>query len=514
MVHRLKVTALWVGGVFVMWVAIGVTWRWRSYEPSGRDLLLGLVGVPVLVIAGYLLLKRVLSSMLPQLDSTAAMQTKETAETTPRNVASTHTRPRLLVLGGCVKLPAGGTQELMQACAEGVRPGIDAQLRDAQGFPVMAARVAELDDTDAQAWWDSANLDTALPWGRDWFSSLSVARARELRLLIDVLVDGAMTVDRELLEAFEQRSSARTSLEKPEDMGQAPEVQSLAVHVRLSLPSDWGQSDWIQLQSLVQIWLKQALPTLHFDVQMHSADAGQKMDFLWPAALFEAKRAALMEPAFEGGARGEVWLLAAAHSDVSQSEVDRLEAMGRLYGPKRREGWIVGEGAAALVVLRLQPEDGPTALVATQQSPVIAGAQAVPAAEVAGSLLPRMLAPMLESCGVPAAAVMRVLSDADHRSGSAMEAAMLLSQQLPALSLEKDCTMVGVPSGYTAGVAALASLVLAAEFAVAEQQAALAVALASASGRAVALLMPPGWTATEAADGTAAEPNTSSGAQA
>ncbi|WP_370681861.1 hypothetical protein [Comamonas sp. GB3 AK4-5] len=515
MAHRLKMAALWLGGVFVIWAVVGATWRWRAYEPSSGDLLLGLIGVPAPLIGGYLLLQRVLGGMLQPPASEASIRTQAVAVTMPKDMASlTAQLPWLWVLGGSVKLSTGGADELRQACIEGVRPGLDAELRDAQGFPVMAARVAELDAVDAQAWWDGVDLDGVLPWVRGWLLQLPAARVRELRLLTDVLTDGAMAVEREWLEAATPQVAASAAPARFSGVRAESDAQLPTVHVRLALQA-WAPSEGGQLQSLVQTWLQRAVPALHFDVQMYSGGAAeQQKDFPWPAALLQDRDGILMGSASESSTREGLWLLAAAHSDVSQPEVDRLGAAGRLYGPQRREGWIAGEGAAAMVLLRHDPEHMPAMATALQRFPVIAMARVAPAAEAAGALGPQMLAPMLESCGVPAAAVTRVLCDADHRSGPAMEAAMLLSQQFPDLSLEKDCAMVGVPSGHTAGVAALASLVLAAEFAVEEQRAAFAIALASASWRAAALLMPPGWPATKTPDGAEAEAPTYRGAKA
>jgi hypothetical protein len=471
---------------------LGMVWRWSSYQPSNGDLLLGLVVVPVLLIGGYFLLQGILRSMLASPTSSGVLLPKTSAAVKPQEMAPQTAMPQLSVLAGCVKLPVGGAQELMQACMEGVRPGLDAQLRDSQGFPVMAARVPELDDVDVLAWWDGTDLDGVLPWGREWLLQLPAAKVRELRLLADVLGANAVDTERELQKIYVQHTSGLTA---SEELMQS-KVQLPPVHVRIGVHADWAQEHESRLQSWGLAWLQRSAPTLHFEVQVHPTEASDThLDFPWPSTLLEVTDAALTNGALLAGVHEDVCLLAATYSGVSQAVVDQLEATGRLYGPKRREGWVVGEGAAALAVLRQPLLHAAPAQRGSLPFPTIASARACRAAEAEGTSLQGVLAPMLKAGETPAEEVAAVVSDADHLPASSMEMAMLLSQQLPHLSAEKDCSMVGVPCGYIAGVGALASLVLASELAAETQRLVLAATVRQMSWRAAALLMPPGWSA-------------------
>lgn len=506
MAHRLKTAALWAGVVLLTWTMLGVVWRWSSYQPSNGDLLLGLVVVPVLLIGGFFLLQGVLRSMLASPASSGVLPPKTSAAAKSQEMAPQTAMPQLSVLAGCVKLPVGGAQELMQACIEGVRPGLDAQLRDSQGFPVIAARVQELDDVDALAWWDESGLDEVLPWGREWLLQLPAAKVRELRLLADVLEVNAVDTERELQKIYVQHTSGLMASEELEGGKLHPKVQLPPVHVRIGAHADWAQEHESRLQSWGLTWLQRSAPTLHFEVQVHQTEARDThLDFPWPSTLLEATDAALTNGPLLGNTHEDVWLLATTYSGVSQAAVDQLEAIGRLYGPQRREGWVVGEGAAALAVL-CQPllhaapvQRGPLPF------PTIASARACRATEAEGTSLQGVLELMLKAGEIPAAEVAAVVSDADHRPASAMEMAMLLSQQLPHLSAQKDCSMVGIPCGYIAGVGALASLVLASELAVDAQRLVLAAAVRQMSWHAAALLMPPGWSAEGSTNASNAE---------
>lgn len=493
MAHRLRIFALWAGVVLLTWAVLGMVWRWSSYQPSNGDLLLGLVAVPVLLIGGYFLLQGVLRSMLASPASSGGLPPKTSAVAKPQEMSPQTAMPQLSVLAGCVKLPVGGAQELMQACMGGIRPGLDAQLRDSQGFPVMAARVSELDDIDALAWWDGTDLDEVLPWGREWLLQLPAVKVRELRLLADVLGVNAVDTERELQKIYVQHASGLMVSEKWGAGEAQSKVQLPPVHVRIGAHADWDQEQESRLQSWGLAWLQRSAPTLHFEVQVQQAETrGTHLAFPWPSTLLDVTDAALTNGALLAGAHEDVWLLATAYSGVSQTAVDQLEAAGRLYGPKRREGWVVGEGAAALTVLRLPLLHGAPAQRGLLPFPTIASARAGRATEAEGTSLQGVLASMLKAGEIPASEVAAVVSDADHRPASSMEMAMLLSQQFPHLSTQKDCAMVSVPCGYIAGVGALASLVLASELAVEAQRLVLAAAVMPASWRAAALLMPPG----------------------
>lgn len=496
MAHRLKTVALWAGVVLLTWAVLGTAWHWSAYQPSSGDLLLGLVGVPVLLISGYFLLQRVLSNMLASSASSVDTSLKTATAAKSQEVTSQPAPPQLSVLTGCVKLPVGGAQELMQACIEGIRPGLDVQLRDSQGFPVMAARVVELDDIDVLAWWDGANLDEALAWGREWLQQLPAAGARELRLLADVLGVTAEETARELQKIYVQHASERMLSERSAEMESQSKAQLPKVHVRIGVHTDWAQGNANRLQEWGLAWLQRSAPSLHFEVQVYQAElTDTHLDFPWPSTLLEVTDAVLTDGSFSAGAREDVWLLAATYSGVSQVAVDQLETAGRLYGPKRREGWIVGEGAAALAVLRQPLVHGAPVREEQLPFPTIVSARAFSEAEAEGPSLQRVLASMLKSSEISPAEVVAVVSDTDHRSAPAMEIAMLLSQQLPHLSAQKDCSMTGVPCGYIAGVAALTSLVLASELVAKEPRVVLAAAVTQTAWRAAALLMPPGWRA-------------------
>ncbi|WP_284334505.1 hypothetical protein [Comamonas sp. NoAH] len=489
---RLKTFASWSVLVLVIWGVVGAVWYWRSHEPSTGDLALGLLGVPLMLIAGYVVLKHVLGHVLQAPALAQSGEASGAGSVTPREVEDRqkHSTPmQLFVMGSSVKMPAGQTQELLQACMEEVRPDLDGELCNDQGFPVMAARVAELDDIDALQWWDGLELDAELPSGRAWVAQLTASKAREMRLLASVLAECAEAVERDILLHARQNSSSKAKAVFP------------ALQVRLATAAGWDAGDLQHLQSWAQHWLKRSAPALRFDVRHYSPQSD--VNFPWPSALLEAKDAVFQPSESDVFGGGEIWLLAAAHSEIDQSEVDRLAVSGQLYGPKYRNGRIVGEGAAAVTFLRHQVAKGvPAASPKHRELAVVADAKLASIAANSSQAIETMTVPMLEGCGVISADIGRLFCDADHREAPLKGIALLLGQHFPDLSLESDCFPVGIANGNTGAVGALTSLILAAEYAVQEQRAALALALASEPWRAAALLMPPGWgsdTGTEAA---------------
>ncbi|KAF1022027.1 MAG: hypothetical protein GAK30_01367 [Paracidovorax wautersii] len=500
----LRPLLLVLGVIVLTWGAVVSHWLWRAHEPTSTDLVLGLLVLPALLVGGYVVFKLVLGSLLRPASAPAAQQPGGEAAVAGDAPQAARPRLRLSVLGGSVCVAPGGASELLQACADGERPALDERLRDADGFPVMAARVAAVDGMDAREWWDSTGLEAALPQGEAWVTSLPTARVREVRLLADVPVEAATGVERQLVQAAAAAAddAAPAAPSSTTAAARRPTPGWPRVQVALLMGEAWPEDAQIPLNAWAQAWLAQAAPALQFDVQAPGPLlAGAQPGVSWPEALFEIPAG---QASGSEGLPAELWLLAAAHSAVDQAEVDRLAAIGQLYGPRRRDGLIVGEGAAALSLLRFHPER-PAAFLAADALPALAGMAVRPAAPgAAAERTGAMVTQVLAACGVTPDAVGKVLSDTDHRSSPALEVGMLLSQHFPDLTLEKDCAMVGQPSGHTGGVAALASLALAAEHAVQEQRGAMAVVVAEERWRGAALLMPAGWLPPEASSSAAA----------
>lgn len=487
-----KSALLGLGMLALVWAAVVLNWYWRAHEPSPTDVVLGLLVLPALLAGAYVVLKLVLASLLRPAAGIAPQAAAAEDGAAPAGAAAQPAGPPqrmwLGVLAGSVRMPAGGAAELLQACADGLRPALDDRLRDGEGFPVVAARVPALDGMDALEWWDGTGLDAAVADGRAWVARLPAARVRELRLLAEVLAESAAGLER-LLGQAHAASAGDAARQPAPDAALAPWPR---VQVALLWDAPWPQEDGAMLLAWAQAWLAQCAPALRFEVMQAGAQPlpAARPGLPWPDALLE------IPPGTADGENppAELWLLAGARSLVDQAEVDAMAASGRLYGPKRREGLIAGEGAAALALVRAHPQH-PPAFVDASQAPVLAGMAVAPARQgKPGSLLGPLAAEVLAGCAQEPASIAKVSSDADHRPGLALEMGMLLSQHFPELALDGDCALLGQPCGHTGGAAALASLVLAAEQAATEQRGALALTLAGERWLGAALLMPPGWT--------------------
>lgn len=493
MASWLKRAALWGGGLLVAWAAVVTTWLLRSHEPSSSDLFWGLIAFPAFLAAAYFLLKWALGTILSTSSATSTASIKESSGDISKPFAG---GPGLLsqtfVLGGAVKVSAGDAQALLQACADGVRPELDSQLRDEQGFPLLAARVSALDETDVLDWWDGAALDEALPQGRAWVAQLSTAHQRELRLLAEVLAESMLLVEQQALPALEDFLRAASA---PVPDGSGPEsAKSLrdvipALKVQLLLEQSWAEGEQCMLLAWAREWLAQLSPGLRFELGAKTADS--EPDAPWPAALLNADAASVQGVAADLNEKAQIWILAAAHSSISSSKVDSLAAQGQLFSSRRREGLIAGEGAAALVLLRHRPQAQSAIFAAELPFAAVAGSMSARPYSSADELL-SLLVPVLTAGNVDASAISKIVSDADHRAYPTMQTAMLVSQRFADLSLEEDCSMIGQPCGHIGEVAALAVWILAAQLSVRELQPTLALMLSPRAWHGVALFFPPG----------------------
>ncbi len=312
----LKAAFFMDGALIGIWLALGATWYWRSYQPTNTDLLLGLLGVPALLVGGFSCSSGCWAACLHP-DGFARGQ-RGHASALRREAGCPGPRVQVKVLGGSVKLPAGGSKDLLQACMDGARPQLDKQLRDAQGYPVLAARVESLEAMEMIEWWDGLGLDSVLPQGREWAERLPEAPARALRLLADVLAESAALLERELSQAAEQLASSSSSSSHTAPSGASDpgvrEAHALAVplpmvKVLLAMGPDWDKSDLNPLQSWAGAWLQQAAPSLRFSVQLYSAESPEGVaglpEFLWPHALLDPRHLRFSQPHIPGDAQEE-----------------------------------------------------------------------------------------------------------------------------------------------------------------------------------------------------------------
>jgi hypothetical protein len=341
------------------------------------------------------------------------------------------------------------------------RPALDMQLRDADGLPVPAARIASL---------DVAAVEAAVPPTVDW----SPAALRALAALSPLL----------------DEACAALAPNAPDDACAArPMSPPPVLHVLTLWPPAWSVAE----AEAAQAWLAQRLQAVAAGLQVawpatQASPAGCGVELLLSAQQWLA--------ALQGEGR-EGWVLVlACHSDLDDAGVLRLEREGRLYAmPHRPEGVMPGE-AAAVLLLRTPggPADGdggadgaPVVRVSLQAQPGVPGAAASRRPDAAR--LQALLAAALEAAGLEATAVASISADAAQHHGAGAEVHALMQAALAQLDPVDDLRLLGSACGHAGAVAPL--LALAAAWARCRRddgRAALAVSAAEGDWRLVGVV--------------------------
>ena len=416
------------------WVGAVSYWRATNRMPSTLDVFVWLAALPLALLLAFWLARRMLAAR-------EAQPTAPSADTLDAAPAAPPALPVLAILAAAVRTPHGASaQELAQAAEEGrARAGLDPELVDDDGFPLMSAR-APLDDLAAVR----ADLDT-------WRSSAGLADARFSKEQWRALALGTAVASELLMQA------------------NGAQLATLRIHAVLG--PDWDPAQ----RELAAAWLA-ALAT----------QAG------WPAQQIEATSPALSAPgllaqlADQGGSAA---IVLSFGSCIGDAGVQELARQGVLFGPANAQGLIPGEAAAGLLVAAAAPEGvDATALQLASAPPAANDGGRKPEAASLRALAERLL-PGADQ----AASVSAVFADTGHRSIALLELMKFTGAAVPHLDSGDDVTSLGAACGYAGpGAAApwLAALALAHQHALDTAGAALCVGNEDPSQRTAALVRP------------------------
>ena len=446
----------------VVWVAVIGYWRFAGVRPDVGDLVLYLGVLPLGTFAVLALLKRGFDGARRRASEAQAKDTEHDAvEAGDRSPEVEHAKP-VAILAGTLRLPVGGDPaSVLGALGTPFAPQLHKKLKDGSGFPVFASWVEDVDiDAAAQALGATGGERTG--------SRLTAEQLRALGLLLPVVQDLLTQV-------------------LAKDWLAIPALPHLQVDV--FLPSEWPAS----IREQVAAWVAdEALACGVPSARMHcQALPASGTEDIW-------RHLADVAPAPARPATTPVLhLLVACHSQLGEPSVQRLDRSGRLLSAQQPEGIVPGEGAAGVVVLASGRDGGfalPPRAVLRAQATARQGVSWQPrtAIQQMHALLEQTLA---RASGATAAEVKSVVSDADLRKSRATSVAGLLSKSLDHLDPETDCVATGGGCGYTGIVSALALVALATERVVATGAPVLALGVAEAEQRTIALFSlpdPPG----------------------
>ena len=428
----------------------GAIWYWRGADvtPGTIELALALLVLP-LALVGSLWVGRKLIAARSAAPAAAAGSKPAAAQ--PLAAAL----PALAIVSSALRSPHGGSAEELASAIAGnkVRPDLDRELVDDDGFPIAAARCDDAEDEALQEEIGDWFVQNAMPE-----VGFSDEQWRALLLGTAVVAELASRAG-DLLPAE----------------GKPPTLQLLPL-----LPHDWPQAQ----RHAANTWLR------------HLASG-----FGWPAAqvvlppeLAPATPISVFEQlAREAAKNGApvVALLVACASHIGQETVDDWASKGTLFTSSRPQGLVPGEGAAGLLLTDLglaQSIEG--ALFAVlDPAEQAAGAQDNRRADpkLLGELASRAAAPV----GAKLEEIVMVVADTGQRQQRTFELMGMTSSAMPQLDDSEDVLCAGTASGACANVPFVTALALAQHGALVRGGPVLCVSNEEAGARCAALVRPP-----------------------
>jgi len=426
----------------------GAIWTWRSTDraPSTSDLITYLLALPLAVLAGVLLVRR-LARAQPAPAPAAA------APAAPVSAAAARL-PALALLDAAVRTRHGDTVDELAAAldAQRARPDLDPDLVDDAGYPVMSVRVASAGDAawraDAEPWL-AAQGQADVGFGDAHWRALELASAA-----MSELADAAALAAADPL-----------------------------LRIVPLAPADWTAAQ----RTAAGAWLVHVATLAGWDegkVAVSPVPPGE------PAAAASALLSVLAGQTNNDPA---LTILLAFDSRIDQALVDRMAAGGTLFTATHPQGLVPGEGAAGLLLA-----DTAHAAPTLQVASTTRGASADAASRVDATDLRRLAERVLAETAIDASTVSALFADADHRSSRVLEAMALAHDDLPHLDAGIDVRTTGPACGHSGAVPFLAALALARRQALDGAGAVLCIGNADPVHRSVAVVRPAGATASAA----------------
>ncbi|MCC2960090.1 hypothetical protein LK540_06565 [Massilia sp. IC2-278] len=400
----------------------GAIWYWRGATgtPGTLELMLVLLALPLMLVGSMWFGGKLLAKRAAAAPAAAAVMTA------PAPVAAL---PALAIVSSALRSPYGASaEELAEAIAGNtVRPDLDAELIDDDGFPVAAARCSDALDPSLQeevgAWLVQNGMPELHFTDPQW---------------------RALTLGSSVVAELASRAGDLLPAE-----GKPPSLRLLPL-----LPADWT----LEQRRAAGMWFQHIAASFGWPAaQVALPDASAEA--ITPAALCtQLASEAAKETA------PVVALLVACASNIGQDIVDEWASKGILFTSGRPQGLVPGEGAAGLLLtdLRLAHAIDGTLFVLLDPAEEAQREAAAPARQRAQ---PALLGELAGRAGRHAAAglaeVAMVVADSGQRQTRTLELMGMVSNAMPGLDENEDVFCVGSASGACGDVPFVTALALA-----------------------------------------------------
>lgn len=415
----------------IVWSLILAWWQSNDASPSQGEMALYLLGIPLALIVGYLLLRGFLEHLRKPVEAeqaeagAAADDDDPLARARPAGDAAERSYT-LCLLASRLRVSVGtSADDVLGAVGEGKRPEPSDTLIDGEGFPAFAAAVADL-DTGAVA----ERLREAYPDLREALQQPPLVRA--LAMQEEVLAD--------LLGEFDRLREECTGEIRLQAVWLLPEswnpawIPALRQYLKHSLETSQGESD-----VLCDVLALQA---------RNDADTLRHLD----ALILRSNRDPL---------ENEFLLVLGAASAVDEAVVAQWAGDGRLFSAKQQQGMVPGEGSAALLLTarptvdRLKLEK---TVEFTRVSHGVRDKRLDAGGRVGGKLIAALYQAVLDATATAPETINAVVLDADHRAAHMTEAMEGFGESLAHLDPLKDVLPVCLVAGSLTPVGSLLAL--------------------------------------------------------
>ncbi len=479
----LKSLSLLIAITCVVWVA--VLWRWQTTQDdrSAGDMALYLVLLPLALFVVVMTARWAFSGI----DERTAKRNAASGTTAPQAAATAtagvaELMATMQLLAAPLHCAAGSTAQALAAAIDKQRPGLDKQLLDDDGLPVVAARI---DSLDVDALSPPLGMAETLARHRDpaWASlDASPSIGRALAALSPCL-DNIFQVLRPWRERLDVTSIDVTQ----------PAASAQAAPARVLVYAAWPQDATPYDRAVADLWLQRAIDERREGIVAAGRIVRPPAEpvLTGPALLRHADEA--MVRMRRESATNDLVLLIGAESHVVESSVHRWQREGLLCTSRNPKGRVPGEAAAALLLAPVAwPHDSDEPCALLHRPPIAARDKSV---DAAGRIDAKVAIAMVEQAigvtGLEPTAIGMVISDADQTTPRALETYATARGPLSHLDAAEDVALTGTVCGHIGAVSTLVAIALAAHRALESEKPCLALSVGDALARAAIVVRPP-----------------------